>query len=88
MNNCICIMNRLMQELRIMARLILNIRNQGTTSISDSGDTMEPLDTTSSNQVGFNENYLFIGIFAMIILTVVMRMMGGREKDKEKSKLN
>lgn len=88
MNNCICVMNRLMQELREMARLLLNVRNQGSTnSISDSGETMEPLDTSSSSQVGLNENYLFIGIFAMVIIVVAMRYMGGRDKNKEKSKL-
>ena len=88
MNNCIFMMNRLMQELRNMARLLLNVRNQGSTnSISDSGETMESLDTSSSSQVGLNENYLFIGIFAMVIITVAMRYMGGRDKNKEKSKL-
>lgn len=88
MNNCICVMNRLMQELREMARLLLNVRNQGSTnSISDSGETLEPIDTSSSSQVGLNENYLFIGIFAMVIITVAMRYMGGRDKNKEKSKL-
>jgi hypothetical protein len=81
-------MNRLMQELREMARLLLNVRNQGSTnSISDSGETLEPIDTSSSSQVGLNENYLFIGIFAMVIITVAMRYMGGRDKNKEKSKL-
>lgn len=73
MERCECLVNRLLKALEQLANSFISNRQVNTSSITESGETLQGLDNSHMN-LGTNTNsILTMGLIAMILFCLVIR---------------
>lgn len=87
MERCECVVNRLLKALEQLANTLIGNQQTNSNSITDSGETLQGLDNSHTNLGSGTNNFLAMGLIAMILFCLMIRNRDRRIINNNDNKL-